>query len=65
MKLHLTGSAQKPSGDAETRWSKLAGDEVTSVDRDIETIVGLLQERHGYTRDVASAELVRRLSFAA
>ena len=39
--------------------------DTTGVDSDIEQVIGLLQQRHGYSRDEANAELVRRLSFAA
>ena len=39
--------------------------DTTGVDSDIEQSIGLLQQRHGYTRAEANAELVRRLSFVA
>ena len=47
------------------RQVKLAYDDITSVDADIEMVITLLQAQHGYTREKASTELVRRLSFAA
>jgi len=47
------------------RRAKLLGDDDTGIDRDIEAVIGLLRERHGYSSEKATAELVRRLSFAA
>jgi len=46
------------------RRAKLTSDDDTGIDRDIETVIGLLRKRHGYTFEKAAAELVRRLSFA-
>jgi uncharacterized protein YjbJ (UPF0337 family) len=48
--------------DVNRRWVKLTYNDVTGIDGDIERLIELLQEKHGYTRDRASAELVRRLS---
>jgi hypothetical protein len=36
----------------------------TSVEGDVEHLIAALQEKHGYTRDGARAELWRRLSRA-
>jgi len=50
---------------SEARWATLICDDEAGIDRDIETLLVLLQERHGYTSEKASTELIRRLSFAS
>ena len=66
MKRDITyGQRKQPCGDLKQLRARLAYHDATGVDRDIEQLIGLLQQRHGYTRDEASAELLRRLSFAA
>ena len=64
MKPHTTGRKPARDGSDAIRWSRVA-DVETSADRDIETVVRVLQKKHGYTREVASAELLRMLSIAA
>jgi len=44
-------------------WARLIGNDVVGIDGDIEKAIALYQAKHGYTRDEANAELVRRLSF--
>jgi hypothetical protein len=46
-------------------WVELIEDDAIGIDGDIERLVGVYQARYGYTRDKASAELVRRLSSLA
>lgn len=46
-------------------WADPTSPDTTSIDRDIEILIDQVQETEGCTRDKASAELVRRLSFAA
>jgi|HubBroStandDraft_4_1064222.scaffolds.fasta_scaffold223377_1 hypothetical protein len=57
----IRGERQPPSRDLEDRWTRLVHDDVAGIDGDIERLVGLLREQHGYTRAGASAELLRRL----
>jgi hypothetical protein len=49
---------------ARARWVQIAYDRA-GVDEDIERALGLLQARHGYARELASVELIRRLSLCA
>jgi len=59
----ICGKRNTKGGDLKKLWTGPAYD-ATGVDSDIEVLIGLLQQRHGYTRDEANAELVRKLSFA-
>lgn len=58
-----TKKAKRTSGDAAARWAKVAYD-VSGIDRDIETLVRLLQKLHGYTHPKANAELILKLTLA-
>jgi hypothetical protein len=49
---------------ARARWVRVAYD-LAGVDEDIERALALLQARHGYARNLASVELIRRLSLSA
>ena len=49
----------------EGQWGRLMCDDGAGIDRDIEVLLGLLRERHGYTLAEANTELLRRLSFAS
>ncbi len=58
---------QRASEGTAPRWTLPTLDpsaDSTGVDSDIERLLGSLQAKYGYTRDKASAELVRKLSFA-
>jgi hypothetical protein len=44
------------------QWVRLLSNDVSGVDRDIEALVGVLQKRHRYGREKATALLVRKLS---
>lgn len=59
----LRGRREQSGRDASERWTSLTYD-ATGVDGDIEMLIHRLQDRYGYTRNKANAELVRRLSFA-
>lgn len=43
------------------RWARVMYD-VSTIDGDIELLIGVLQKSHGYSRQRASAELLRKLS---
>jgi hypothetical protein len=47
------------------RWAQIMEDDVTGIDGDIEMLIGLYQDKYGYSRNKANAELVRRLSSLA
>lgn len=44
------------------QWVRLLSNDVGGVDRDIEALVGVLQKKHRYGREKATALLVRMLS---
>jgi hypothetical protein len=50
---------------AAKRWLALASNDPVGVDSDIEALLERLQQVEGVSREMANAELVRRLSFAA
>jgi len=58
---HIFKARRAPEG----QWAGLIYHDGTGVDRDLETLLGLLRERHGFTLEEANTELVRRLSFAS
>jgi len=62
IKRPLTSNAWRAS---EAQWTTLICNDEAGIDRDIEALLGLLQERHGYTLEKANTELIRRLSFAS
>ena len=53
------------AAQSEWTWPDPTYPDATGIDRDIEILLDLVQETEGCTRDKASAELLRRLSFAA
>jgi uncharacterized protein YjbJ (UPF0337 family) len=58
----LKGKWSQIKGDAKTWWGELTDDELTKVDGEHDKLVGLLQEKYGYTRERAEAEIDRRLT---
>lgn len=46
------------------RWSSVMYD-ASAIDGDIELLIGALQKSHGYSRQRANAELLRKLSKGA
>jgi hypothetical protein len=60
----IRGEHEQPSRGFADRWRRVVYDDVAGIDGDIERLVGHLREQHGYTRDGASAELLRRLRSA-
>jgi hypothetical protein len=64
MNRDVTRSASQKQAAPERRWTRVVYD-VTGIDGDIERVLGVLQKKHGYTRERANADLLRRLSFAA
>lgn len=56
---------QDPPSEEAARWARLMSDDTYGIDRDIDELVRLLRARHGYPRQTANAELVRRLALPA
>lgn len=50
------------SREVQAQWARLLREDEGGVDRDVETLVGVLQKRHRYGHDRAAATLVRWLS---
>jgi len=58
----LKGKWKQIQGEAKRWWGDLTDDELTRVEGDQDKLVGLLQERYGYSKEKAEAEIDRRLT---
>ena len=58
----LSGMWKQLRGQAKETWGKLTDDELDEIDGKRDKLVGKLQERYGWTRIEAEAELERFLS---
>lgn len=58
----LEGQWKQIRGKARAWWGKLTDSDLERVAGKFEVLVGLLQERYGYTRDQATDEIDRRVS---
>ena len=57
----LSGKWKQMRGDLKTWWGKLTDDDVDRIGGQKDKLVGLIQERYGYTREQAEQEVERRL----
>ncbi|MHB0857551.1 MAG: CsbD family protein [Anaerolineae bacterium] len=57
----LEGNWKQVRGQAKDWWGKLTDDDLDRAAGKTEQLIGLLQEKYGYTRERAEAELSRRL----
>jgi uncharacterized protein YjbJ (UPF0337 family) len=57
----LKGKWKQIRGEAKKWWGELTDDELDKVEGDRDKLVGIVQERYGYARDRAEAEVNRRL----
>ena len=57
----LAGKWKQMRGDLKTWWGKLTDDDVDRIGGQKDKLIGLLQERYGYTREQAEQEVERRL----
>jgi uncharacterized protein YjbJ (UPF0337 family) len=57
----LAGKWKQMRGELKTWWGKLTDDDVDRISGQKDKLVGLLQERYGYTREQAEQEVERRL----
>ena len=55
----LTGKWTQMRGQAKAWWGKLTDDDLEQIDGNRDELVGLLQERDGYSREKAEEELKR------
>ena len=54
------GKWKQIRGQAKVWWSKLTDDDLGKVEGKFEKLVGLLQEKYGYTREQAEDEFNKR-----
>jgi uncharacterized protein YjbJ (UPF0337 family) len=58
----LTGKWKQLSGEARAWWGKLTDDDLERVAGRFDVLVGVLQEKYGYTRQRAADEIDRRVT---
>jgi uncharacterized protein YjbJ (UPF0337 family) len=57
----LAGKWKQVRGELKTWWGKLTDDDVDRIGGQKDKLIGLIQERYGYTREQAEQEVERRL----
>jgi uncharacterized protein YjbJ (UPF0337 family) len=57
----LAGKWKQMRGELKTWWGKLTDDDFDRISGQKDKLVGLIQERYGYTREQAEQEVERRL----
>jgi uncharacterized protein YjbJ (UPF0337 family) len=57
----LAGKWKQMRGELKIWWGKLTDDDVDRIGGQKDKLIGLLQERYGYTREQAEQEIERRL----
>jgi uncharacterized protein YjbJ (UPF0337 family) len=60
----LEGKWKQVRGQAKEWWGKLTDDDLDRAAGKADQLIGLLQEKYGYTREKAEAEFNRRLKEA-
>jgi len=58
----LEGKWKQIRGEAKAWWGKLTDNDLDRVAGKFDVLVGLLQEKYGYTREQAAAEIDQRVS---
>ncbi|MFN8383553.1 MAG: CsbD family protein [Anaerolineales bacterium] len=58
----LEGKWKQMRGEAKSWWGKLTDNDLDRVAGKFEVLVGLLQEKYGYTRQKATEEVDRRIT---
>jgi uncharacterized protein YjbJ (UPF0337 family) len=56
------GKWKQMRGEARSWWGKLTDDDLDRAAGKLEVLAGLLQERYGYSREQATAEIDRRVT---
>lgn len=54
------GKWKQLRGEAKVWWGKLTDDDLEQVEGNYEKLIGLLQEKYGYTREQAEEEWEKR-----
>lgn len=54
------GKWKQMRGQVKTWWGKLTDDDLEKVNGKVEILIGLLQEKYGYTRQQAEEEFEKR-----
>jgi uncharacterized protein YjbJ (UPF0337 family) len=57
----LKGNWKQMKGNLKQWWGRLTDDDVDRIEGSAEELIGVLQERYGYEREEAEAEVSRRL----
>jgi len=58
----LEGQWKQMHDEAKSWWGKLTDDDLTRIGGKFESLAGVLQEKYGYTRQQAEAEIDKRVS---
>jgi uncharacterized protein YjbJ (UPF0337 family) len=58
----FAGQWKQMRGELKSWWGKLTDDEVDRIEGQKDRLIGLVQEKYGYTRDMAQQEVERRLT---
>ena len=58
----LEGKWKQIRGEAKAWWGKLTDDDLDRVAGKFEVLVGLIQEKYGYSREQATDEIDRRVT---
>ena len=53
----LKGQWRQIRGEVKKQWGKLTDDELEMVDGQVDKLVGIVQERYGYSREQAEREV--------
>ena len=53
----LSGNWKKAKGDLKQWWGKLTDNDILYVDGKVDKLLGILQERYGWTREQAEKEV--------
>lgn len=56
----LDGKWKQMRGQAKIWWGKLTDDDLEKVNGNFNKLIGLLQEKYGYTQQQAKAEIEKR-----
>ena len=57
MKDVLKGKWKQLKGSVKNQWGKLTDDEIDRVEGETQKLIGLIQEKYGYTKEKAEAEV--------
>jgi uncharacterized protein YjbJ (UPF0337 family) len=58
----FAGKWKQMKGKAKEWWGELSDDDLTRIEGSRDRLVGVLQERYGYTKEKAEEEISRRTS---